>query len=259
MHYQYVHTIIGLDCAVKPENTGLALMSEGNGWHIRDIQKGSRKKLPVQIISQWLENIDSPFLLAIDAPLGWPAEMSRFLPQHFAGELIDCDPNLLFRRYTDIFLHKQLGKMPLEIGAERIARTALQALKIIHKVSTLLNKKIPLAWNPKGLDHSSAIEVYPAGTLLAHGIPIRGYKNDLPEGPCKLPVIEFTKKYVQNSAHRKLISHDTDLLDAVLCCIAGKDFLQSNCILPPDEKQEQVKKEGWIWFYSQNNLSSEHN
>lgn len=251
MQNQFVHTIIGLDCAVRPENTGLALMTKNNyRWLIKDIQKGSSQETPVQIILKWLKDLESPFLLAIDAPLGWPAEMSRFLPQHNAGELLDSDPNLLFRRYTDIFLHKKLGKMPLEIGAERIARTALRALKIIHEVSTLTNKIIPLAWNPAELKHSAAIEVYPAGTLLAHGIPVRGYKNDLPEGPYRLPVLEFTRKHIQSSSQRELISHDTDLLDSVLCCIAGKDFLQNNCSLPPDEKKGQAKKEGWIWFYS---------
>lgn len=40
---------------------------------------------------------------------------------------------------------------------------------------------------------------------------------------------------------------NADVLDAILCMVATRDFLAGECA-PPDETHfDQIKREGWIW------------
>lgn len=64
----------------------------------------------------------------------------------------------------------------LDVGADRIARTATAALSLLAQIRVLTKQAIPLAWSPEIAKHS-AIEVYPAGTLTAYGLPNGGYKD----------------------------------------------------------------------------------
>ena len=65
----------------------------------------------------------------------------------------------------------------LDVGADRIARTAYTALAILGKLRTELGIPIPLAWTPTDVLPVAAIEVYPAATLVAHQIRSTGYKK----------------------------------------------------------------------------------
>jgi hypothetical protein len=63
---------------------------------------------------------------AIDAPLGWPKPLAETLIDHRAGLPIETPANAMFRRTTDLFIQRKLKKTPLDVGADRIARTATQ-------------------------------------------------------------------------------------------------------------------------------------
>ncbi len=47
---------------------------------------------------------ESPVLLSIDAPLGWPEAMGRGLVGHVAGGMVGIDADQMFRRETDRFV-----------------------------------------------------------------------------------------------------------------------------------------------------------
>jgi hypothetical protein len=83
----------------------------------------------------------------------------------------------MFRRTTDLFIQARLGKRPLDVGVDRIARTAYAALRILGTLRVELGMPIPLAWAPADVSRVAAIEVYPAATLLAHRIRSIGYKK----------------------------------------------------------------------------------
>ena len=129
-----------------------------------------------EIIKSWIQE-DDKVIFAIDAPLGWPENLGTSLYYHFAGQELSVEANLLFHRETDRFIKKSLGKQPLDVGADRIARTAHAALKIIGEVQLAINSKIEMAWNPEKLNKISVIEVYPAATLQCYGIRSGGYKE----------------------------------------------------------------------------------
>jgi hypothetical protein len=186
-----------------------------------------------------------PTLLALDAPLGWPVGMGRVLGGHEAGAPIRLEANSLFRRWTDRAVREATGKRPLDVGAERIARTAHAALGLLQALRERTGEAIPLAWEPRLGAGISAIEVYPAGTLAAYGVDARGYKQR--EGiAARRALLRFLREQVRLPADRSLMAENDDALDAALCVLAGLDFLRGQAMAP--KELELARKEGWIWI-----------
>ncbi len=237
--------IIGIDCAVNPRKTGIASgLYQNARLNLLDVQVGVKgKSVASCIIDLWKQ--DYPLLLAIDAPLGWPQSMSASLSIHKAGDILPVGANSLFRRSTDEFVHAKLKKQPLDIGADRIARTAHAALGILQEMRTILSMDIGLSWNPKSNDRISAIEVYPAATLIAHGISTEGYKSEQQE---RVRIVGVMRHLFGLELSSELLISSCDALDSVICLIAGKDFIEHN-VYPPEDLIT-AKKEGWIWFKS---------
>lgn len=61
--------------------------------------------------------------------------MRARLPTHEAGKPIRVPKDQFFRRGTDRFIHQTLGQRPLDVGADRIGRTAHAALTLIQDLS----------------------------------------------------------------------------------------------------------------------------
>jgi predicted RNase H-like nuclease len=236
-------TIIGIDYATDPNKVGLALGS----WHnhkadILAIAKGSRVKPITETIASWIRP-DQPTLISLDAPLGWPVRLGYTLASHMAGELITTAPNKLFRRATDCTVRKKLGRQPLDVGADRIARTAHSALQIIEGLGQRIGQSIPLAWD-KAIEGISVIEVYPAATLLAHEIRASGYKGSDQEA--RREIVKSLRSLLTLPSDISLMVSNADVLDAVVCVLAAVDFLSGRVVEPED--RELAMKEGWIWF-----------
>ncbi len=239
-------TIIGIDCATQPQKTGLAVGTwDGTAVSLHTVTLGQKHQPLAQTIANWLPD-DEPALLAIDAPLGWPADLGRLLVNHNAGDPLLVPPNTLFRRETDRRIWQRTGKLPLDVGADRIARTAHAALALLADLRQLTQEPIPLAWQPQ-LEHKvSAIEVYPAGTLKMLLAPMRvpSYKGK-DGGNGRFAILNHLKQHVTLPPDTNLLLKNDDALDAALCVLAGADFLSGQAEAPADLKQAQ--KEGWIW------------
>ena len=129
--------IIGIDCATEPKKIGLASGKwSGNRLHISDVTIGGDGiAAPISKIKAWLGGHDDRVLIAIDAPLGWPKGMRTALKDHAAGEpLVVTDEHAMFRRTTDRQIKIRLKKTPLDVGADRIARTAFTALSMLTEL-----------------------------------------------------------------------------------------------------------------------------
>ena len=243
-------TVIGIDCAAQPKNVGLALGSWKSG-RTTISETASARTWPaiVSIIRDW---VGGPTLLALDAPLGWPASFGPALRGHSAGESIEGEANRLFRRETDDAIHAALKKRPLDVGADRIARTALAALRLLGDVREDLKQPIPLCWAPRKLTRTQAIEVYPAATLKTRGSVHTGYKG--PDAKARSARVSIARKLsgefkVNTAACRQALGSD-HLLDAMVCVAAGFDFLDGKCLRPKD--QSKIEPEGWIWVRDPN-------
>ena len=249
-------TIIGIDCATQPQKTGLAVGTwDGTAVFLHTVTLGHKKEPLAHILANWLP-ADQPTLLAIDAPLGWTADLGDQLANHQAGQPLSLPPNTLFRRETDRHIWQRTGKLPLDVGADRIARTAHAALTLLEELGQLTQQAISLAWQPTSLSQLNAIEVYPAGTLKVLFDPTRvpSYKgNDGENG--RSAILHHLKQHVTLPPDSQLLLKNDDALDAALCVLAGADFLRG--LAKPPANMAQAKKEGWIWVRTQREQANE--
>ena len=105
--------LVGIDCATADKAVGLAIGRSRAGRAQVDEVVCPGKRTAMEVVSVWLRQMKGPCLIAMDAPLGWPATIGGCLTNHRAGRAIDVDPNDLFRRATDKFIQRKLGKTPL--------------------------------------------------------------------------------------------------------------------------------------------------
>jgi predicted RNase H-like nuclease len=237
-------TIIGIDCAVSSKNLGLALGTSSHSGVILEKVVAGPAKDPAELIVDWIAGRDEPVLFAVDAPLGWPVQLAEALIGFRAGEALEPEAHALFRRFTDDFVCARLKKRPLDVGADKIARTAHAALRLLSKLRRMLNRPVPLAWSP-ALSGSAAIEVYPAATLRAY---------DMTPPPANRrrtaswdPLLRELAERIGLPAEDAQIRTNRDAIDAAICVLAGHDFLNGKCFAPPPERLPVVKREGWIW------------
>jgi predicted RNase H-like nuclease len=236
--------IIGIDCATDPKKVGLArAIIDGDDIIVDRVAKPAKGQSVSDKVSEWI-NQDTQTLLAVDAPLGWPESLGNQLSHHTAGKLIGIDSNCLFRRETDRFIKRTIGKQPLDVGADRIARTAHAGLKYLDEIGKATRQKIPLAWSHELTSALSAIEVYPAATLKQLGIRSDGYKKKENTAQ-RAEIFAALSKHIHFNTDTSILIDDDDVLDAVVCVLAGSHFVRNQCMPPAD--YELAKKEGWIW------------
>jgi predicted RNase H-like nuclease len=233
-------TMIGVDCAAQPENTGLArTVRDGETLVVEETCCASRNASAASIVAAWIEKSDRT-LIALDAPLGWPVVFGRELAQHRAGGPLGSAAHAMFRRLTDDEISKRLGKRPLEVAADRIARAAHAALRFLADLRALLDAPVPLVWSSDWAGRCGAIEVYPAATRIALA---------LPRGSGSLAGLDSRLRIAAGvppaSEHAR---------DAIVCAITALEFLAGRTIPPTTDQWRQAEHEGWIWAGSRASL-----
>ncbi len=236
--------VIGIDCATVDAKVGLACGEYGAGKvRLHAATLCTRERSALARVFEWVTNADGPALLAIDAPLGWPVPLARALASHRAGERLVASAHDMFRRETDRFIRTKLSKTPLDVGADRIARTAHAALRLLGDVGDQLGRPIPLAWTSQFSD-VVAIEVYPAATLVAHGFRSKGYKAR-DQVDQRREILASLSNQLDMRDLTATIEVSADAVDAVVCLLAAKDFLEGRAM--PPEDTALAESEGWIW------------
>lgn len=284
--------VIGVDCSTNPAKVGLARATWSDGTLTIDEVTSGGKKYPSRkwpmVVRGWLGD-SADALIALDAPLGWPIALSRALRDHRAGgrlsDDVTKDSDLMFLRLTDLVIHRTLRKKPIEVGANLIARTARDALVHLDSLRSQCRDRggVSLARTPGHGPGIRAIEVYPAATLLSRRLPIAGYKGEIRSVKRNKTVARERQQKARNTALRKtrgdllsrlldlevvdvanndIVNEATrsdDILDAVVCCVAARDFLGEEVISPEDPEVARIaekegrcvdiaaEKEGWIW------------
>jgi len=225
--------LIGIDCATDARSTGLALgeLSESRA-KLMEVAIGSSRNAPVETAAEWIARHDVA-LIALDAPLGWPVALHSALTYHRAGMPLRDQPDNLFSRATDRDIRKRLGKRPLEVGADRIARTARAALQLLQELRDCTGYPIPLAWSAHEDAPLRAIEVYPAATRLSHGAPDKGGS------------LNGLEALLDCTDVRPLLKQSEHMRDAAVCVLAAADFISGKALPPHDLNIAQI--EGWIW------------
>jgi hypothetical protein len=235
--------ILAVDCATQPKRIGLcAAWARGGRLVVEEVVGGDE----VDHIATWLaaraDDADD-VVLALDAPLGWPAPMLDGLDGHVAGVYLPGEANVLFRRTTDIFVHGAIGKLPLDVGADRIARTAHSALELLHEVRALSRHgfALPTTTFEGG---SVAIETYPGGTLRAGPWADRGYKGKKGLEVRASLLAELDELITLDCSTEPILAND-DLFDSVIAALGGFDYVEGRCFTPSD--RSLAEREGGIW------------
>ena len=234
--------IVGLDMSANKKDQGVAVGEIWPGGRIELVKVGNG-----WIFAQILNDY-KPTLLAIDAPLGWPVAMRAALCGHHVGENITIPPDKVFHRATDKFIKDKIGKKPFEVGAAWIARTAYAACKLLGK------QEIPVLLKPGIPKCLSAIEVYPAATLLAYGwereMLAQKMSTKEKERVRRQEKIDFLKEQsvVFHDMVEQKVLDNNHFCDACVCLLAARDFLRGECYEPQGGILEtDVEIEGWIW------------
>jgi hypothetical protein len=172
--------------------------------------------------------------------MGYPENFGEALVKHQAGNEISL--NDFPQRYTDIEIRNRYTITPLDIAANLISRTTFS---ILRRVSSL--KRFQLVWN-NNFEKFGMIEVYPKATLIANfeKKDIEKYKGNKDVNKQKRKEIfnQLKQKYPLSDCIFPESEHD---FDALICCLAGLDFLQEKCFSYDKTKTKTVEKEGWIW------------
>ena len=256
--------VIGIDWSTEAKKVGLARGLYANGhMEVRDVRQGSSSVPPAATIEDWCRSHRGATILAIDAPLGWPGQMGEVLSRHVAGASLEVDSVTVFRRRTDQRIHALTGRIPLAVGADRIARTAVSALSMLGYLRQRLDRLLPLAWDRRDVTGSKdvwAIEVYPAATLSACSLPFKNYKDlkDQSSRDRREEILDGLRTRIDLGGadlssvppNCNPIDHP-DALDALVCLLAGMHFLQDDSLVKPHpDEQSLARKEGWIWAMS---------
>lgn len=196
------------------------------------------------MLRDWVRDGGST-LLALDSPLAWPSRLAANLLDHRPGEPISEDADRLFRRATDKVVANEIGVRPLDVGADRIARTTHASLRLLAELRSATYQAIPVAWAPSDLNGgAAAIEVYPAATLRSLGLPHSSYKRPRQVAEHER-ILDGLEQHLQLQCDRQTLLETADALDAAVCALAGADFLTGAAIPPTDS--DLARQEGWIW------------
>ena len=233
--------IIGIDCATEARKVGVArAVHSGGATTVVETAPGTPDL--IETLSGWIAS-SRRVLLA----LGWPAKLGPALSGHQAGCVLRNEPNELFRRRADDVVAATVGPRPLDVGANWIARTAHAALQLLDQLRKKTGHPIPLAWSCPRAGKVEAIEVYPAATLRALGLPSSKYKKR-DQAATREEIITGLRDTVALECDVGALLENADTLDAVVCVVAGADFLEGRIIQPTDTTV--ARKEGWIWVRS---------
>jgi len=111
-------------------------------------------------------------------------------------------------------------------------------------IGAALGADVPLAWDPGRRPPVSAIEVYPAATLVARGFRAGGYKKP-DQIEARREILASVAAELDVAAVGERAVGSDHLLDSVVCVLAGKDFLEGRGVGPAE--RGVAEREGWIW------------
>jgi len=140
----------------------------------------------------------------------------------------------------------QEDAQPLDVGADRIARTAHTALRLLGGLRKATGQATPLAWTPEeAATGTAAIEVYPAATLTAHGLRPSSHKQRSQVTERDEILRGLASELVISTELHASLRESADALDAAVCVLAAQDFLAGHAM--PATDRATAEREGWTW------------
>ncbi|WP_375476790.1 DUF429 domain-containing protein [uncultured Jatrophihabitans sp.] len=223
-------TVVGIDLAASPATTAVAVL---DGQRVELVEVGADDERIVALSADTRK-------IGIDCPLGWPREFVRFVDAHSLGRPVAPAGTIAGRvplayRVTDRWVAAHRPPLrPLSVSADRIAHAAFRCAGLLAQ------------WG--ATDRSGAglvVEVYPAGSLHAWGLPYRGYKGTTGRA-VRDRLVDVLGGVVDLGAHEVLCRRSDHALDAVLSALSARSVLLGMSLGPPEDLLDDARLEGWI-------------
>lgn len=148
-------TFLGVDLAVRPQNTGVARLELGKHSLCATLA-GVTTADDAALVSL----VDRHTVVGLDAPLGWPVDFVKALRRHGTFKTAKSwDVEQLRYRDTDRFVKGVTGTSPLSVSADLIGGVAMRAAGLQAQWATIWGATQPR----DGTGH--LVEVYPRPAL----------------------------------------------------------------------------------------------
>jgi predicted nuclease with RNAse H fold len=233
---------VGVDLAAEAARTAVAWIDWSvGGARVRKIDLGADDDLIVAAIM-------AADKAGIDCPLGWPDRFVEFVSAHRAGrvEVPSDTPGRDWRRdlalrVTDQVTRELTGLIPLSVSADRIGHAAMRCAAVLAR---LAQRGRPVDRRGDGV----VVEVYPAASLKAWGLPHRGYKRaqnrralgDLLDG------LAMVAPWLDLGAAETACRSSDDATDAVIAALAARAAALGRATAPAPRHRDAAATEGWI-------------
>jgi uncharacterized protein DUF429 len=206
-----------------------------------------------------LPGLPAPTKVAVDSPLGWPADFIRGVADLDRWPIpIDEARARLERRATDHWVHRTTGKQPLSVTTDRIAYPAMRAAGLLAHYTRSSGDPVDRT-GMTGL----VCEAYPDPAIRRLGVwpqsiaPRASYKRaaqDVREAILAKLVRAAPWLALSDSDRERCVDCD-DCLDALICALVARAAEQRKTIPPPEELTQEAILEGWIHLPESGSLS----
>lgn len=242
---------VGVDLAAEAAATAIAIVRWSPGRAVvTSVQVGANDEAIIDAIGGSAK-------VGIDCPLGWPNPFVDFITAHRYGHVdaLGDQPGLerrrpLAYRTTDIATAKLVGRWPLSVSSDRIARTAMRAAVLLAK----------LAAQDRPVDRSGAgvvVEVYPAASLRVWGLTHRDRrrKTDVNRLSATVDRLTTAAPWLDLCSFGPLCRASDHALDSVLAALTARAAFLELTNRPTVEQLPVAQTEGWIAVPTPESLS----
>ncbi len=187
--------------------------------------------------------------VGIDVPFGWPIDFVAGIADYAHSGMWPTSlpqpstaPKRLQFRETDRFVHQKTARWPLSVSSDRIAIPAMRAAALFARLG---QKGEVVRRDGSG----KVVEVYPAAALRVWGFSADGYKRrENQDARCRLleSIASRVTWLALSAATLESCRNSDDAFDALVAALVARAAWANLCESVPDDKHEQIAREGWI-------------
>lgn len=239
--------MLGIDLAAQPASTGAVVLR-------RDAKASARWSVEAfspaddELLLELGAGADA---IGIDCPLGWPDAFVDAVGAHHRREPwpADADRRPLTHRLTDHELRARGQGNPMSVSADLLGHVAMRGAWLQREwCSRRSAASVPRdgsAW---------LVEVYPAASLRAWGLPSRGYK--VRRGADEVPAAARRQildgliaaaggRLDVSSIEERCLTSD-HVLDALVAAVSVLVVRAGGTTRPTETQRAVAEREGWI-------------
>lgn len=265
---------LGIDLASQNRDTAMCAIQWVSGRAL--VQRpqenvGDEEILRAMSAADWV---------GIDAPFGWPAQMTQAVHDfaHGGAWPEDATSDRLRYRTTDWFVHEFVAEQrgvsvwPLSVSSDRIAVCAWRCARLLTLYTQQTGWKldrvgVPVAGGPDApppvprvnglVAAAGVVEVYPAAALALWGMPyFKGYKTTSAatapkERDKRVAILDAIRRdadswlCVPDDVRERLLDND-DAFDAFIASLVTCAAATGATVAPLTDQRGSARQEGWI-------------